>query len=770
MKKLFLTGVFLLSILVSFSAIITVSSTADSGAGSLRDAIVAATAGDTIQFSLAAQDSIVVSTEIVINKDLVIIGPGSEALGISGGGNSRIFSIKKGNKVYISGLTLMNGNEWFGGAILNEGGDVKIEFTTIRNNVGHWGGGIANRTESTTSGNNSRMILNYCEVIDNVAAPTSIATTAQGGGIYNDGINGDSSILELNYCDISGNQVISGPQARGAVGGGIQNFVPDNGFLGRGTALCMLNNCSVTNNSVFSSTSNAFGGGVASSIEGPIQGGTARLQMRNCTVSGNSVESTLSSGLGFGGGIFSYVLNSGNEISTIDISHCTVTNNKSFAQTSRGAGLFTESSLGTGFPELDLNNNIIAGNNTGAQSNIETDVAGELFLNGYNLIGIGDFVLGPATGDMLGTLANPLDPNLSPLAFNGGFTKTHALKAGSAAINNGSPNSTLLTDQRDSARIGRADIGAYEFNPNVTNLFTLSGEITQSNGAPLQNTNVLLISFNTSDSSITAIDSAQTDIAGNYSFSGLTNQDIYLKALPDSTVYPTEIPTYYDRSLVFQDAISINPASTSTANFSTVAGTNPGGPGFIGGKITQGANKKTGESLIGIRVLLVDSVSMKVTAYADTDNNGNFVFPNLALGTYEVWVDQPFIDNGLAPTFTLTSQDASLSKLKFELQSTKLEWVGVVEGIDPANLWEENSYSLYPNPANKTVSFTWEANTFGENVEIKLYEATGKLVKQVYVKESGQLQIPLHNLSAGLYLYSVSHREEIKAIGKLMVR
>jgi hypothetical protein len=69
----------------------------------------------------------------------------------------------------------------------------------------------------------------------------------------------------------------------------------------------------------------------------------------------------------------------------------------------------------------------------------------------------------------------PIDPLLGPLTFNGGPTMTHALLAGSPAINSGDPaamggvGNVPLLDQRGApfARVagGRIDIGAIERQP-----------------------------------------------------------------------------------------------------------------------------------------------------------------------------------------------------------------------------------------------------------------------------------------------------------------
>ncbi len=61
------------------------------------------------------------------------------------------------------------------------------------------------------------------------------------------------------------------------------------------------------------------------------------------------------------------------------------------------------------------------------------------------------------------------DPQLGPLADNGGPTLTHALVKGSIAVDAGSNPLSLAYDQRGVGypredSIGKPDIGAYEYN------------------------------------------------------------------------------------------------------------------------------------------------------------------------------------------------------------------------------------------------------------------------------------------------------------------
>lgn len=71
-----------------------------------------------------------------------------------------------------------------------------------------------------------------------------------------------------------------------------------------------------------------------------------------------------------------------------------------------------------------------------------------------------------------GTITTDTDPLLEPLADNGGPTTTHALGAGSPAIDAGDPagctdgeGGTLDVDQRGQPRNGTCDLGAFEVQP-----------------------------------------------------------------------------------------------------------------------------------------------------------------------------------------------------------------------------------------------------------------------------------------------------------------
>ncbi|HUR31897.1 MAG TPA: metallophosphoesterase [Saprospiraceae bacterium] len=118
-------------------AVHTVTTTSNSGAGSLRTAITNACEGDTIVFSSAINDTIRLNTQISIDKDLVIRAVQADDIVISGQLQTRIFQVLSANELTLIGLTLYGGYHLTAGGAFQNSGIVNLEFTEfIKNKQG----------------------------------------------------------------------------------------------------------------------------------------------------------------------------------------------------------------------------------------------------------------------------------------------------------------------------------------------------------------------------------------------------------------------------------------------------------------------------------------------------------------------------------------------------------------------------------------------------------------------------------------------------------
>lgn len=250
-------------VLEARSATITVTNTNDSGPGSLRQAIVDAASGDTIDFDLPNCPCVISrpqgSGSLIIDKNLTINGPGAEMLKISAGGfpsiSNRVFITISG-VIKISGLTISDGrvNTRFGGggAGISNGASLTLNRVVVRDNyTERIGGGVANSGTLTVEESTFR---------DNVS------DSGFGGAIWNSGK------LIVSRSTFAGN-VAGG-------GGGIYSF-------------------SAQTLEIFNST---FSDNLGYSFAGGIFVGGGASQIVNATIVGNSVSNFV---LASGGGLMS---------------------------------------------------------------------------------------------------------------------------------------------------------------------------------------------------------------------------------------------------------------------------------------------------------------------------------------------------------------------------------------------------------------------------------------------------------------------------------
>ena len=199
-----------------------VLNTNDSGAGSLRQAIVDANANfgaDTIQFGSRVSGTIrLTSGQLAITDAVDLQGPGAGVIAVSGNNATLVFHVSA--NATIRGLTISGGSSGSGGGIYNSS-TVSIVRSTISGNLASDGGGLANVNFSvatsaslllaTLSGNSASNrgggifsdVGTTTLIVDSTIALNGAA--ASGGGIFRQGaVTIGGSILATNTVGTTG--------------------------------------------------------------------------------------------------------------------------------------------------------------------------------------------------------------------------------------------------------------------------------------------------------------------------------------------------------------------------------------------------------------------------------------------------------------------------------------------------------------------------------------------------------------------------------------
>jgi CSLREA domain-containing protein len=453
---------------VAYSAPATIFNVTDTGDGdpgacdsncTLREAIVAANAApgtDTINLPIGdyllswggSDEDAALTGDLDITDDLVINGAGMSTTLINAALlNDRVFTIiTETVAVTITNLTIQGAStpdtDILGGGGILSFGTLALDHVTVDHNNAVRGAGI----------NNSLGVLT---ISNSVIQWNGDFDTAEGGGIYSDGALSVSSTTFFQNKAEDGAGVNGTEQAymlfsgvtfdsnfAEFTGGGLLNDqfskIVDSTFKGNhaGHGAGIYNKYQVEIENVTMNNNLALfdGGGI-------YMPGGASSTLKNLTVSANTA-------VGLGGGIF----NNG-ELS--------IRNATFFENTAQlGENLYNDDLGATA-----VRGSILAGS---IDENCFNVGGGKITSLGYNLEDKNTCGF-TAAGDKRGA-----DPQLLPLANNGGTTFTHNLPEGSPALDAGNPFGCSASDQRgyfrpvDGDKNGTpvCDIGAVERTPS----------------------------------------------------------------------------------------------------------------------------------------------------------------------------------------------------------------------------------------------------------------------------------------------------------------
>lgn len=433
---------------------------------SLREALAIAQARPgttTIQLPAGQID---LSSTLIIDKPLRIIGTGATPTVLSGSGQFRIFDVtadlslshlvvERGDATNElpppsipfqptywgagggGGLRVTNANleldqvhfrdnqsDMPGGAVLAMDAAVRVTDSLFENNTGRYGGGIQ------LNGGDAQII--------NTAFRGNSAN--QGGAI------GNQAQLYIQGSSFDGNQA-------GSLGSGGGTAIFN--FSGNNSSVLLIEDSEFVRNSGRSAVIDSSARSLVSIFSSTIAENTTIEGTGGVFLSGPAVIANTTISQNQGGGLFL------KPYGDVVIDHVTIVDN-----TGPGIEVWTFAET-TG--NVSITNSIVAGNYRD-----NGDIFGLVESLGGNVIGVADWAGGLSTpsSDLWGTSDSPLDARLGPLAHHGGPTRTHALLPDSPAIDRGVGVPGTGIDQRGAARgqdgtgngVLRSDSGAVEMS------------------------------------------------------------------------------------------------------------------------------------------------------------------------------------------------------------------------------------------------------------------------------------------------------------------
>ncbi len=509
----------------------TVSNTNVTGSGSLTNAINSAVANggtSTITFSGVASNSSINLGSGDANLNAAMYGPtayfihgsagtqitidgsGAPGLAIDGGNDLRLFAVTSGNTLILKNLSVSDGlasggdgggiagggGAGLGGAVYDDGGTFTAQACTFSNNVASGGNGGEGSGDGGGGGMGAQAV-GFDASNGGGGGGQAGGTGGQGGpgGFGSGGGDGAPGIAAYQtttgagssgggnihqHSAASGGSGGAGGFGGGGGGGGPADSGPRGGPGGTGG----FGGGGGGGGTKFGSAGSAGFGGGAGGGGGSVQqtggsgGGGAGLgggifanggaiTLNDDTFNDNSAigGAGANSGQGLGGAVFA-------RNATLTALNDTFSGNTA-DQGARGVYLLGDGASAS----ATISNTIIAQSDTAVTDFVASSLNGGT----SSTSGVGNLI-GSQTG-FSGTIVSSANPQLSPLAANGGPSETMAPSKTSPAVGAGNlaASSSLKQDQRGLPRLrnnNSLDIGAYEIQDSETTTTSLAKNTT----------------------------------------------------------------------------------------------------------------------------------------------------------------------------------------------------------------------------------------------------------------------------------------------------
>jgi uncharacterized repeat protein (TIGR03803 family) len=277
------------------------------------------------------------------------------------------------------------------------------------------------------------------------------------------------------------------------------------------------------------------------------------------------------------------------------------------------------------------------------------------------------------------------------------------------------------------------------------------------------------------------MDIAGINTVGDYYFYFADSGQYLVKVIFDEPFYPLSVPTYYGNTFQWDSSTVVNHGCTvhDTVNIHVMeVDTTQTGPGIISGYVIEEAGFGTGRlgpgvhppdlpfvpggPLKGIDVKLGKNPAGGIQARTMTDSTGFYVFDNLPLEDYKIFVDIPNLPMDSTREISLTAGNTLSEQNNYFADSASVYVIDtmIAVGIYSSEKAYDNKFSIFPNPASTVLNLQFTIAEESAAVSFEISNAMGQLLhserKQTYNKGDNTLSVNARELNLGAGVYFVS--------------
>ena len=302
----------------------------------------------------------------------------------------------------------------------------------------------------------------------------------------------------------------------------------------------------------------------------------------------------------------------------------------------------------------------------------------------------------------------------------------------------------------------------------------ISGNINFT-GSPVDTSGMLkvwLITYSPSTMRLEAVDSTylalHTGTTGYYEFIGAAADSYRVKAayFPPTFDSIGYVPTYHTSSLHWGTADVVAHTTTTAndyTNINMLYGTATTGPGFIGGLVTEGADRGTSGTIpvINLLVLAVNTTTGALLQQTYTDAAGHYSFGNLPVDqSYMIYPEGLNYVTTPYASILLTASNPTVANANF-IEHTISKTITPANLATPALETQQPTIVLFPNPSNGKIIVQYFSNSAGK-ATVSVSDVFGKEIYKATVPTvagNGNFPVDLSALQPGVYIINVNAGE-----------